>query len=93
MLVKMGQDGILHTAGMLDVSSSIFDGDAVSTAQAWFNSMGKSLYTVGPLCLPPKQARVAQPEVGTFLERMQQEFGSKSVIYVRFASCSQLSFR
>lgn len=56
----------------------------------WFASMGKAWYTVGPLLIHSlnMNSRLIQAKsesdilVEAFLDRIQKEFGNKSLLYV-----------
>ncbi|KIK52859.1 glycosyltransferase family 1 protein [Collybiopsis luxurians FD-317 M1] len=77
--------------GIICVSSSVYEPEAIKVAKEWTESMGKAWYTVGPLSLPdslpPTQAHDEQELlVISFLNRMQDEFGERSVLFISFGT-------
>ncbi|KAK7463052.1 hypothetical protein VKT23_007638 [Stygiomarasmius scandens] len=79
------------TEGGLVVSSSAYEEEAIKGWKAWFKSMKKPLYAIGPLSLPEANWKNSPPTekesmVIDFLDRMQQRFGEKSLIYVSFGT-------
>ncbi|KAF5368910.1 hypothetical protein D9758_003087 [Tetrapyrgos nigripes] len=81
--------------GMFTVSTSAFDGEAMNVMNNWFDSMGHTHYSIGPLTIPKagedaivgdnEKDATLDPVVG-FLDQMQAKCGVKSVVYVSFGS-------
>lgn len=89
-LIELAQHSITNTDGLITVSASAFDGDAVDATKQWLASLGKVSYNIAPLSFPsPHQGISTTPEnVSNFLNTMQTQFGESSVIYV----CAELNF-
>ncbi|THV01916.1 UDP-Glycosyltransferase/glycogen phosphorylase [Dendrothele bispora CBS 962.96] len=79
------------TEGAFVVSSSAYEEGAIKGWRTWFRAMGKPVYEVGPLSLPDTNWKDSRPSekdlmVIDFMDRMQQRFGEKSLIYVSFGT-------
>ncbi|KAL0579714.1 hypothetical protein V5O48_002278 [Marasmius crinis-equi] len=86
---KEAQRVLAITDGVLNVSSSFYEPDAIRAAQHWYSSMGKAWYTVGPLFFPRGQQAGAEFEKIQeieFLDKMKALFGVHSVIYISFGT-------
>ncbi|KAJ3856268.1 hypothetical protein EV368DRAFT_78865 [Lentinula lateritia] len=87
---KTGSIYIREADGVICVSTPCFEPEADAVVKEWFASMGKAWYTVGPLMIhsPNMNSRLIQAKsesdisVEAFLDRIQNEFGSKSLLYL-----------
>ncbi|KAJ3726690.1 UDP-Glycosyltransferase/glycogen phosphorylase [Lentinula raphanica] len=89
----ISQKYIRLTDGMLCVSSSGYEPEAMDAARKWMDSMGKAWYPVGPLSLresPEHHTTEARNpkdlEVISFLDKMHDMFGKKSVFFISFGT-------
>jgi hypothetical protein len=92
LLFALAHIHVRGTEGGLVVSSSVYEQGAIEECKAWFQSMGKPYYAVGPLSLPEVNWKNSPPSeteapVINFMNKMQQRFGEKSLIYVRILLC------
>ncbi|KAF8830639.1 hypothetical protein HHX47_DHR2001054 [Lentinula edodes] len=86
---KTGSIYIREADGVICVSTPCFEPEADAVVKEWFASMSKAWYTVGPLLIhPPNMTlRLIQAKsesdilVEAFLDRIQKEFGNKSLLY------------
>lgn len=79
--------------GMICVSANAFEPEVVTVAKEWFSSMEKPWYNVGPLSLDIPVVKAGNDPfagenglIGTFLNRIQNEFGHKALLYVSASS-------
>jgi hypothetical protein len=75
-------------------TSDVLEKESLDAARAWFKSIGKSFWTVGPPDAPKDQVRAAistmsqeDEKVLGFLDRIHESHVDRSVIYVRSSSC------
>ncbi|KAK1230573.1 hypothetical protein PQX77_006310 [Marasmius sp. AFHP31] len=90
---KEAQRVLLITDGVLNVSCSAYEPEAIEAARQWYDSMGKTWYTVGPLSLPPSpsdddpgrgRGQDKNSEEVEFLDRMYERCGERCVVYIAF---------
>ncbi|KAF5339270.1 hypothetical protein D9758_013333 [Tetrapyrgos nigripes] len=94
MFIHLGRKYIASGQGMIIVSSSSFEREAIDATKKWFSSLGQVVYPVGPSLLPdtPSSAPLtsarcdAQVPVVEFLDRMQKKHGERSVVYMSFGT-------
>ncbi|KAK7045957.1 hypothetical protein VNI00_006952 [Paramarasmius palmivorus] len=84
-LWQQAQENIRNTDGVLNVSCSAYEENAISAAREWYESIGKVWYSVGPLSIPPRIDNFREKEA-QFLDKMAEQFGDRSVIYIAFGS-------
>ncbi|KAJ3980904.1 hypothetical protein F5890DRAFT_1557274 [Lentinula detonsa] len=89
-LEKTGSIYVREADGLICVSVEAFEPEAVAALKEWYNSMNKTCYSVGPLSIhgskPIQSANETDTLVKNFLNRIQGEFGSKSMIYISFGT-------
>ncbi|KAH7878442.1 uncharacterized protein C8R40DRAFT_1167180 [Lentinula edodes] len=94
-LEKIGSIYIREADGLICVSANAFEPEGVAALKAWYTSMSKDCYAVGPLSIHDtgnQSSKSVQTEndtnvlVNVFLDRIQEEFGDKSLIYVSFGT-------
>ncbi|KAE9394857.1 hypothetical protein BT96DRAFT_827135, partial [Gymnopus androsaceus JB14] len=86
---NIGSIYIRETDDLLSVSSSVYKPEAITAVAKWYDSMGKAFYNIGPLALDKakKSAKSdTDKQVVEFLDRVQQDFGKKSLIYISFGT-------
>ncbi|KIK52850.1 glycosyltransferase family 1 protein [Collybiopsis luxurians FD-317 M1] len=89
---KTGSIYVREADGLVCVSASVFEPEATAAVKEWFASRSKTWYSIGPLSIegPEEQAALIKTEadapVEEFLNRIQSEFGSKSLIYISFGT-------
>lgn len=83
-VVRSGQIYIREADGVVCVSANAFEPEAVTAVKEWFSSMKKPWYNVGPLSINANAVQVTEEDtlISTFLNRIQGEFGPKSLLYV-----------
>ncbi|KAF9068876.1 hypothetical protein BDP27DRAFT_1326417 [Rhodocollybia butyracea] len=87
MLEQFGQIYIREADGIISVSNSVYEKEAVDAARAWVAGNGQTFYTLAPLSLPkPKRLPEADGKVVQFLDAMKEKFGPKSLIYISFGT-------
>ncbi|KAF5368682.1 hypothetical protein D9757_010223 [Collybiopsis confluens] len=79
--------------GIICVSGSSFEPEATAAVKQWFSSMNKSWYSIGPLSLDDLEGKSASTRgseadapVEEFLNRIENEFGPRSLIYISFGT-------
>ncbi|KAJ3726575.1 hypothetical protein C8R42DRAFT_657047 [Lentinula raphanica] len=92
---KLGSIYIREADGVVCVSTNAYEPEAAAAAKEWFASMGKAWYTVGPLSIfapsvkslePPAPVSETDISVKAFLDRIDEEFGDKSLLYISFGT-------
>ncbi|KAE9404995.1 UDP-Glycosyltransferase/glycogen phosphorylase [Gymnopus androsaceus JB14] len=89
---KSGSIYVREADGIICVSANAYESEAVAAAKEWYASMNKEWYTVGPLSVQVFESKVVRATDGmnalveTFLNRIQAEFGNKSLIYISFGT-------
>ncbi|THV01912.1 UDP-Glycosyltransferase/glycogen phosphorylase [Dendrothele bispora CBS 962.96] len=87
--------------GLLSVTGSAYEGGAIDTARRWCHSLGHDVYPIGPLLGVDDEEKEKKASSGVitvedktstkaqaveFLDRMQEKYGKKSVIYMSFGT-------
>ncbi|KAE9403762.1 UDP-Glycosyltransferase/glycogen phosphorylase, partial [Gymnopus androsaceus JB14] len=87
-VVRSGQIYIREADGVVCVSANAFEPEAVTAVKEWFSSMKKPWYNVGPLSINANAVQVTEEDtlISTFLNRIQGEFGPKSLLYISFGT-------
>ncbi|GAW03549.1 glycosyltransferase family 1 protein [Lentinula edodes] len=91
---KNGTIYIREADGVICVSAASFEPEVEAVVKEWFASMNKAWYTVGPLSIhsPTVNLKPLQTKsetdilVEAFLNRIQKEFGAKSLLYMSFGT-------
>ncbi|THV01911.1 UDP-Glycosyltransferase/glycogen phosphorylase [Dendrothele bispora CBS 962.96] len=94
ILEEFGRIYIPNCDGMLCVTSSTIEASAIAHWNRWFETRKRALYTIGPLTMPKAGIYGAgvhdddptYAPVVNFLDRMQEEYGEKSVVYISLGS-------
>ncbi|KAJ8090855.1 hypothetical protein PM082_024777 [Marasmius tenuissimus] len=80
------------TEGLITISSSVLEKEAVEACREHYASMGKSYFSIGPMPTIPAPSNGGKGDVQTlnqvisFLDSMKTEFGDKSVLYISFGT-------
>ncbi|KAG7098063.1 hypothetical protein E1B28_000037 [Marasmius oreades] len=88
-LVKVGMKSLMASDGVITVSFPVIEKEGIEACDRYFGSLGKSHFSVGPLELMPDvtEGRDAVTDgVLLFLDKMEGEFGEKSVIFISFGT-------
>ncbi|ESK90158.1 hydroquinone glucosyltransferase [Moniliophthora roreri MCA 2997] len=74
--------------GTIGISTSALEGEAIRSLKQHFKSIGKEWFSLGPISGTPalQSSSDHDAEILSFLDRMEKQFGVKSVIYVSFGS-------
>ncbi|KAJ3758933.1 hypothetical protein EV360DRAFT_42892 [Lentinula raphanica] len=92
---ELGSIYIREADGVVCVSTNAYEPEAAAAAKEWFASMGKAWYTVGPLSIFAPSVKSLEPaapvsetdiRVKAFLDRIEEEFGDKSLLYISFGT-------
>ncbi|KAF9052531.1 hypothetical protein BDP27DRAFT_1304456 [Rhodocollybia butyracea] len=87
ILQEIGSVYIREANGLICVSVDAFEPEAITKVKEWFTSMNKLWYTVGPLLMEDKPVQTdSDALVELFLNRIHQEFGSRSLLYISFGT-------
>ncbi|KAJ4473111.1 hypothetical protein J3R30DRAFT_764566 [Lentinula aciculospora] len=94
-LEKTGSVYMREVDGLVSVSASAFEPEAVAAVKQWYTSMNKACYSVGPLSIHVPRVEGSKPVhtenetddlVNVFLNRIQKDFGDQSLIYMSFGT-------
>ncbi|KIJ46276.1 glycosyltransferase family 1 protein [Sphaerobolus stellatus SS14] len=97
---KIGYNFVRAADGVIFPNSSALEAEALDTWRKWQKSLGKETYVIGPLLLIDDGSKVLEtaskenekaasdkgPEIEAFLEKVLQEHGENSLIYISFGS-------
>ncbi|KIK61796.1 glycosyltransferase family 1 protein [Collybiopsis luxurians FD-317 M1] len=90
VIEKIGAIYIREADGVITASSPAYEPEAILAVKKWFTSMGKTWYDVGPLSVDKAEVKDVKSdsdkEVVKFLDRVQEEFGEKSLVYISFGT-------
>ncbi|KAF9062782.1 hypothetical protein BDP27DRAFT_1336118 [Rhodocollybia butyracea] len=87
MLINFGQIYSRVADGVISVTNSVYEKEAVNATRTWLAGIGKSFYALAPLSLPkPKRRSESDKEVLQFLDAMKGRFGLKSLIHISFGA-------
>ncbi|KAF5368908.1 hypothetical protein D9758_003081 [Tetrapyrgos nigripes] len=94
IMEEIGRMYIPEFDGMFSATTSAFEGEAMTTWNRWFESMGQVHYPIGPLStekagVDGEVGKVVDPThapVAAFLDQMQTRYGEHSVLYISFGS-------
>ncbi|KAE9394729.1 UDP-Glycosyltransferase/glycogen phosphorylase [Gymnopus androsaceus JB14] len=91
IIERIGSIYIRETDGLICVSSTSYEPEAVAAAKKWYESLGKVWYNVGPLSMHGPSAKESiktdtDKQVVEFLDQVQNEFGEKSLVYISFGT-------
>jgi hypothetical protein len=95
LFIRKAHRYIQAADGLLVVSASSFEGNAIEAGRAWLAESGQDVWAVGPLENAPPAATAPVPgaevplhskedaEILSFLDDMEKSHGANSVIFVR----------
>ncbi|KAF5368668.1 hypothetical protein D9757_010229 [Collybiopsis confluens] len=77
--------------GTICGSSSVYEPEAMAACKEWATSIGQAWYAIGPLSLPDSFPSTQahddkERSVLSFLNKMQCEFGDRSVLFISFGT-------
>ncbi|KAL0577515.1 hypothetical protein V5O48_004456 [Marasmius crinis-equi] len=87
--VTAGYKFIQEAQGLISISTSVLEKEAVEACREYFSSMGKEYFAIGPMSViptPPKTGYAITDQVRSFLDDMKGQFGDKSVLYISFGT-------
>ncbi|KAK1233748.1 hypothetical protein PQX77_003079 [Marasmius sp. AFHP31] len=89
MFITQGYKFNSQAQGIISISSSVLEKEAVEAAREYVTSSGKEFFAIGPMSViraPQKAGNDVTNQVLSFLENMKAEFGEKSVLYLSFGT-------
>ncbi|KAK7029552.1 hypothetical protein VNI00_014429 [Paramarasmius palmivorus] len=87
-LVYNTRNAVQQVEGTITVATSVLEKDAVQAIRSHYQALGHEWINIGPLSVIPgvKTASAKDEEIESFLDRMEQQFGGQSVVYISFGS-------
>ncbi|KAF9068809.1 hypothetical protein BDP27DRAFT_1448175 [Rhodocollybia butyracea] len=87
LLENFGQIYMRVADGVISVTNSVYEKEAVNATKTWLAGSGKPFYALAPLSLPkPERHSGSDNKVLQFLNDMKKRFGPKSLIYISFGT-------
>ncbi|KAG7090353.1 hypothetical protein E1B28_009473 [Marasmius oreades] len=89
LFMEVVYKSIMASEGVITISSPVIEKESIKACDEYFGSLGKSYFSIGPMAVipnDPKEDDATTDKVFSFLEKMNAEFGEKSVIYIAFGT-------
>ncbi|KAL0569933.1 hypothetical protein V5O48_012025 [Marasmius crinis-equi] len=89
MVARMAGKHLHRTEGLISVSTSLVEKEAIRAFREYFKGLGKDHYLAGFVSsanIPDPCGFNGDEEVKTFLDRIHQEHGEKSLLYISFGT-------
>ncbi|KAL0572328.1 hypothetical protein V5O48_009632 [Marasmius crinis-equi] len=89
MVANIGGKYLHRTEGLISVSTSVVEQEAIRAFREYFNGRGKDHYVAGfvSIAIIPEPCDFnGDEEVKTFLDRIHQEHGENSLLYISFGT-------
>ncbi|KAK7062668.1 hypothetical protein VNI00_000156 [Paramarasmius palmivorus] len=89
--VTMAAQSVKACDGIICIATSVLEREGILACKEYYESIGKSFSVIGPMAVfrvpeSRKNENDTTKEVVEFLDKMQAEFGEKSVLYISFGT-------